>query len=211
MAFVPWWERDKPIALSLVRSKSKTFNEPEKIIKRLLDSTIINSETGCYEYQKRPSHDGYGRTYIDGSEWRVNKLSHVLLKGHIPSVPDTSERRAELWILHLCHNPKCWNPSHLQAGLPSWNTKHMLEANRAANNHGKYFGKSRYSRLGSPTEATLGEIAEELDKAIAKGRYSRPLLEYLNDTLPPLTEEELDRLEYNRELLQAMREYKDMQ
>jgi Zinc-binding loop region of homing endonuclease len=209
MGYVPWWEKDKPIALSFVKSKSKSFDRPEKIIKNLLDNTIINSKTGCYEYQKRlKPKEGYGRRVIDDFDWRVHRLSNVLFKGQIPSVPDTSERRAELWVLHRCHNPSCWNPSHLQAGLPSENTEQMLEAKRSGNKYGKYFGKSKYSRLGAETVTTLGEIAEELDKGVH--HHNKAFLSFLESTVPQLTEEEIDRLEYNRALLRAMKEDKDM-
>jgi hypothetical protein len=202
------------MAISTVKGKTKSFSNPQKLIEELWEYTIINSETGCWEYQRRLK-DGYGTRTIDYKEWRINKLSHHLFKSKIPSIPDKPKWRAELWILHKCHNRKCWNPSHLQAGLPSWNTKQMLDANRSGNKYGKHFTKSRYSRLGSPTETILGDLSNDMEqerateKFQATGKYSRGLTSFLEHTMLPLTEKELDRLEYNRALLISMREYKN--
>jgi hypothetical protein len=87
----------------------------------------------------------------------------------------------------------------------------MLEANRAANKYASYLGKSEeFSRLGSPTKTTLGELASEIekeratDKFQATGRYSKGLTSYLNHGIPEFTKEEMDRIQRNLDLLKTI-------
>ena len=48
---------------------------------------------------------GYGRFALDGKVWVAPRLAYELLVGPIPP---------ELTLDHLCRNPPCVNPSHLE-------------------------------------------------------------------------------------------------
>ena len=48
---------------------------------------------------------GYARTYYQGKKWDAHRLAYTVLIGPIPR---------ELVVDHLCRNPACVNPSHME-------------------------------------------------------------------------------------------------
>lgn len=62
---------------------------------------------GCWEWQGKLTSDGYGVVRIPGHPVSgAHRVAYTLLKGEIP---------AGLMLDHLCRNPKCVNPGHLEA------------------------------------------------------------------------------------------------
>ena len=67
--------------------------------------TAVNEETGCWEWTGHLNNQGYGAaTFGDGVPYLAHRASYTRHKGPIPqgSVLD-----------HLCRNPACINPEHL--------------------------------------------------------------------------------------------------
>lgn len=63
----------------------------------------FHPETGCWEWLK-PDANGYGKfRYQGGPRW-AHRVSYELFLGPIP---------AGLTLDHLCRNPRCINPDHL--------------------------------------------------------------------------------------------------
>lgn len=60
---------------------------------------------GCVVWTRSLNASGYGRVMGEGSRWMVHRLVWTLLNGPIPDGAD---------IDHLCFNPACVNPDHLQ-------------------------------------------------------------------------------------------------
>jgi len=64
---------------------------------------------------------GYGQLNDKGRLLKAHRLSWEL---HFGAIPD------DLLIRHMCHNPKCCNPSHLLPGTVKDNHVDMQKANR---------------------------------------------------------------------------------
>lgn len=60
------------------------------------------------------------------------------LEGHLKNLESKD------WVLHLCDNPTCCNPSHLQIGDPAENSRQASERGRR-NYHGELSPKARFS------------------------------------------------------------------
>lgn len=65
---------------------------------------VVDPETGCWEWQHAKAR-GYGRTVEHGQDWLAYKLYSERVYGPIPDGWDLD---------HLCRNPGCVNPDHLE-------------------------------------------------------------------------------------------------
>lgn len=81
---------------------------PERISSRI----AIDSESGCWEWEGAKSN-GYGRVYWKGKPRPTHRVAYTLYVGEIPEGKQ---------IDHLCANPCCMNPEHLQPVTPQVNT-----------------------------------------------------------------------------------------
>ena len=59
----------------------------------------------CWEWIASLNWDDYGQTWYEGRQWRIHRLIWTLLVGPIPT---------GLELDHLCRNPPCCNPDHLE-------------------------------------------------------------------------------------------------
>lgn len=65
------------------------------------------ADSGCWEWTGRTTDRGYGRLrHGHTSEYRAHRLAYELMVGPVPEGMELD---------HLCHNPACVNPSHLEA------------------------------------------------------------------------------------------------
>lgn len=66
----------------------------------------INTVSGCWEWQHGIRGSlGYGAFWFNGKQHNAHRFSYEIFKGKIPE---------NLVIDHLCKNPKCVNPNHLE-------------------------------------------------------------------------------------------------
>lgn len=63
------------------------------------------SPAGCWEWTAGVDHAGYGKINDKGRCFRAHRVGYELLVGPIP---------AGLVLDHLCRNPPCVNPQHLE-------------------------------------------------------------------------------------------------
>lgn len=83
---------------------------PERFRSKL---QVIKERGSCIEWQGAISSTGYGGYWLDGRQRLAHRVAWELAKGPIP---------AGLQIDHLCRNPRCVNPKHLEPVTPRENT-----------------------------------------------------------------------------------------
>lgn len=86
--------------------------KPRPLTERLRERIKIDPETGCHLWIGGRSSSGYGAIYIDGQNRGVHRVRYELERGPIPP---------GLHIDHLCRNPACCNPAHLEPVTPREN------------------------------------------------------------------------------------------
>jgi hypothetical protein len=83
---------------------------------RIRERSVI-SDFGCWEWSLRRDRDGYGQTKVHGLSKQAHRASYEAFIGIIPN---------GLTIDHLCRNPSCVNPAHLEAVT---NKENILRSN----------------------------------------------------------------------------------
>jgi hypothetical protein len=66
---------------------------------------IADDVTGCWEWQRAKCLIGYGRIRIDGKAMAAHRMTYEQAHGPIPD---------GMGLDHLCRNPSCVNPAHLE-------------------------------------------------------------------------------------------------
>lgn len=61
---------------------------------------------GCHEWGGHLNHNGYGTFWVDGRTVPAHRWAYEQVHGPVPE---------GLQIDHLCRNPRCVNPAHLEA------------------------------------------------------------------------------------------------
>jgi len=98
---------------------------PRKSVQERIEGNIvIDQETGCHNWNKCVTIDGYGQIKINGKSERVHRVYYELHKGKIPE---------GMYVCHRCDNPKCCNPEHLFLGTHQDNMDDMMAKGRRGN------------------------------------------------------------------------------
>src|SRR4051812_32733455 len=73
--------------------------------KLLADRHLLNEETGCWEWQMSKTPGAYGQVWHEGRMQVAHRVYYKVCVGPIPE---------GLVLDHLCRNPGCVNPDHLE-------------------------------------------------------------------------------------------------
>jgi hypothetical protein len=76
---------------------------------------IVDEDTGCWNWQLSIDRNGYGHTRLaDGTATGAHRVMYARHRGPIPN---------GLHLDHLCRNPRCVNPDHLEPVTPADNVR----------------------------------------------------------------------------------------
>lgn len=81
-----------------------------------------NESTGCLEWTKALSRYGYARYSVQGKTFFAHRIAYFIYYGVDP---------CELLVRHICNNPKCCHPFHLELGTHDDNSQDMVRAGRS--------------------------------------------------------------------------------
>lgn len=117
----------KPIEWRSTRCRKCFFNErrtsPEE---RFWQKVNKDGPNGCWIWTAMRNKDGYGCFRVGNTMKKAHRFSYEINKGQIPSGME---------VRHICHNPSCVNPDHLEPGT---HTDNMRDLVKSGNRKGIY-------------------------------------------------------------------------
>lgn len=84
----------------------------DKVIERFWKNVKRDVRTGCLEWQKSCSGNGYGQLWTGQSNNSAHTVAYSIHYGEIPD---------GMMVRHKCDNRKCANPDHLELGTNKQN------------------------------------------------------------------------------------------
>ncbi len=94
-----------------VQRFASTDPDAPRFIRRISGDVVVVAG-GCWEWAKYRSSSGYGMIHRQGKPTYVHRVAYEMLVGPIPD---------GLHLDHLCRNPPCCNPLHLEPVTPREN------------------------------------------------------------------------------------------
>lgn len=93
---------------------------------RLLALAVPEANTGCLLWPRYTDPEGYGRAWHEGKNWRVHRLAWTLAFGPIPP----GDGYHGMCVRHICDQPACILPDHLQLGTHRQNMDDAVRRKR---------------------------------------------------------------------------------
>ena len=140
----------------------------------------------CWIWTGSKNKDGYGAFKISNKSAAAHRLSYEMFNGKI---------NESMCIMHVCDNPSCVNPFHLQEGTHMKNMQDMVLKNRNSKfgKTSKYHGVSYRSDINrwrsfviwDGNKKHLGSYETEMDAALARDKYIKDKGLSARLSLPP--------------------------
>ena len=99
---------------------------------------VCKTDKGCWEWMGRLRRQNYGVFYIGGSDVYAHRFSYEI---HIGMIPEG------LCLDHLCRNPSCVNPNHLEAVT---HRENLLRGDHYTNNFSRLKTHCKYGHEFTP-------------------------------------------------------------
>lgn len=134
---------------------------------RFAEKFQVNAE-GCWEWQAGRNASGYGTfTPTPGRKMYAHRYAYELCEGPIPE---------GLQLDHLCRNPACVNPDHLEAVTPRVNLLRGNTAVRAAQESTSCINGHPWSTSNTYIRPDNGRRVCRACRAARMRRYNRNLI-----------------------------------
>lgn len=114
--------------------------------KRLRDASRLNPETGCIEWMRPTTENGYGRLMIGKRRIMAHRLAWQIENGPIPD---------GMSVCHRCDNPKCINPAHLFLGT---NVDNMADMKAKGRGNGPRGADNYMAKLTDENVASIKQM-----------------------------------------------------
>lgn len=135
---VNWWTytgATRKIKSKTIREEAKKYilENPDECRQRIIKKVNVVSESndsseGCFEWQGAKDSGGYGNIVIKNNAFGTHIVMWSIKRNRFPI-------KCEI-VRHMCDNPCCCNPDHLEIGSRSDNAKDM-----------KHHGESHHSAI----------------------------------------------------------------
>ena len=86
----------------------------------------------CIEWNRGRDKNGYGKTYRNGKHVKAHRMAFLDANGYLPPL-----------VTHICDNPPCVNPAHLEAGTCQSNMDDKYARGRAVQVSGARHGMAK--------------------------------------------------------------------
>ena len=117
---------------------------------RPIDYTI--NDNGCWVWNWSVHPKGYATVQVNGRARKAHRVAYELANGPIP---------AGQIIRHLCGNPSCINPEHLQAGTITENSRDMVAAGNQVIQKLMPSGAVEIRRIFAERKCSFAEIGRQ--------------------------------------------------
>lgn len=120
----------------------------------------------CWNWQGSLSHAGYGQIMGEKNDRRP-RLAHVI------SWEIHNHKKARLYILHSCDNPRCVNPNHLRQGTQGENVYDMMARDRVCRGERRKIARLTDAAVLAARDAySKGELIRNIAKKYGVSRQA---------------------------------------
>lgn len=123
-----WFSNERLLTASCCSHACRSLFMATKDRSRLFDAKVEKAENGCWNWTAAADSHGYGRFGMPrGKLILAHVFSYERVNGPVPN---------GLELDHLCRNPRCVNPAHLEAVTHQENMRRGAVANHGVCRNG---------------------------------------------------------------------------
>lgn len=96
---------------------------------------LVNEETGCWEWSRQRTSQGYPVFYVGPFGQQTPVRAHRWVLGHLRGAPLRWDDELHEEACHTCDVTYCVNPAHLYVGSRADNVRDQVERGRMKNRY----------------------------------------------------------------------------